>query len=60
MGEAKRRGSFEERKTQAIKEGRNLAKVRLLRHNARARARARTVKYNALMAQFILSGMGKG
>lgn len=50
MGEAKRRGSFEERKTQAIIEGRDSWKVKRTRINERNRLKAEKARRIAYMS----------
>lgn len=54
MGEAKRRGSFEERKAQAIERGDS--KERGRRRRADARQAGKNAAYKAMMMAHILSG----
>jgi len=56
MGEARRRGSFEERKAQAIKEGHSKERVRRLRLNSRRAGKV--TAYKAILMAQMLAGKG--
>lgn len=57
MGEARRRGSFEERKDKAIEEGHSKEMVR--RRRANAKQRVRIDLYKAQLMAMMLAGKGR-
>ena len=57
MGEARRRGTFEERKAQAIERGDSKEKVR--KRIASARQAGKVTAYETLMMQLMLANQGR-